>query len=232
MSNHGIATLNRGSELPAACQERPNSIGSESLAANPRSTIRNPRSQLIVLSGPGGTGKTTVARRLLERKNLPLEISVSATTRMPRPGEVDGVHYHFLSREEFDRRRQRGEFVECAEVFGNFYGTLRSELESRLSRGRSVLLEIDVQGALEIKRQFPEAVLIFLKTPSMDEYERRLRLRATDDEQAIRRRLEGARQELARADAYDYEVVNDQLDQAVRDIEAILCEAGGNHSAG
>ncbi|MFW6124901.1 MAG: guanylate kinase, partial [Pirellulales bacterium] len=150
-------------------------------------------------------------------------LSVSATTRPPRPGESEGrEYYYFLTEEEFERRRRRGEFLEYAEVYGNWYGTLHSEVEQRRAAGQWVLLEIDVQGAATVFEQEPDAISIFLTTPSWEEYERRLRGRRTEEEAAIRRRLEGARRELEYAPRYSYRVVNDDVERTIEEICEIL----------
>jgi guanylate kinase len=173
-------------------------------------------------------GKTTVLRRLLGSAPVPLEASVSATTRPARPGEVDGVDYRFLTEEEFARRRQRGEFLECFQVFGrgDWYGTLFSEVTPRLQGGKWVLLEIDVQGALSVMERFPHAITIFLRPGSWEQLESQLRGRATDTDQAVQSRLQRARDELALADHYRYQVVNDDVDRAVREICHILTQGG------
>ena len=180
--------------------------------------------QFVVLSGPSGSGKTTIVARLLERSTVKLVKSVSATTRKPRKNEIDGENYYFLTPEEFARRRERGEFLECAEVHGtgNWYGTLRSEVERARRLGGWALLEIDVQGALQIMRKYPQALTIFLKTSSETEYDKRLRGRGTDAEEIIQRRLANARKELEYAPEYRYQVVNDDLDQAVGEIVNII----------
>jgi guanylate kinase len=188
---------------------------------------------LIILSGPSGVGKSELVKRLLAREDLPLRLSVSATTRRPRDREVDGVSYHFWPRERFEEELRAGGFLEHAEVFGNRYGTLKSEVEPYRERGVGVLLEIDVQGAEQVRRQCPDAVSIFLLAPSLETYEQRLRRRRTESEEAIRRRLEGARRELAQAGAYDYRVVNDDLDRAAAEVEAIIRgQFGGQNDDG
>ncbi len=180
--------------------------------------------RIVIISGPSGAGKSTVVRRLLEVCALPLTLSVSATTRAPRPGEIDGQDYHFLTVAEFQRRRENGDFLESKEVFarGDYYGTLRSETASGLSQGKWVILEIDVEGALSVLEQDPTAITIFLHPGSMTELERRLRSRGTDSEPSIQRRLEVARREMAVLDHYRYEVVNDTVDRAVQEICEIL----------
>lgn len=182
--------------------------------------------QIVVLSGPSGSGKTTIVNRLLRESPVKLVKSVSATTRPPRPGEVHGEAYYFMTREEFKARLERGEFLEHAEVFGvgYYYGTLKSELERAREERGWAFLEIDVQGALEVMRQFPDAVTIFLKTPSEAVYEERLRSRGTESEAIIQRRLQTVREELTYCDRYTYQVVNDQLDGAVRNICEILTQ--------
>jgi guanylate kinase len=180
--------------------------------------------QFVVLSGPSGSGKTTIVERLLERSPVKLIKSISATTRAPRKNEVDGQNYYFLTPDEFAARRQRGDFLECAEVHGtgNWYGTLKSEIERARRLGGWALLEIDVQGAQQIMRKHPRALTIFLRTSSEAEYERRLRGRGTDAEEIIERRLANARNELKYAPEYRYQVVNDDLDQAVGEIVTII----------
>jgi guanylate kinase len=184
------------------------------------------RGRVVVVSGPSGAGKTSVMQRVYRCCPVPLVRSVSATTRPPRPGEADGVDYHFLTRAEFDARRKRGEFIECFPVFAqqSWYGTLRSEVAAGLDAGRWVVLEIDVQGALVVMERYPDAITIFLQPGSLAELERRLRGRGTETEEAIRRRLETAARELAMADRYQYHVANDDMDQAVRELSDILTQ--------
>jgi guanylate kinase len=183
-----------------------------------------PQGRLVVVSGPSGAGKTSVMRRVYQTCGVPLVRSVSATTRTPRDGETDGVDYHFVTPEDFQLRRQRGEFLECFEVFGHshWYGTLRAEVASGLNRGKWVVLEIDVQGALAVMREYPDAITIFLRPSSPQELERRLRDRGTETEQSIRRRLAQAESEMAVAGRYQHQVINDDMDQAVREISEIL----------
>ena len=183
--------------------------------------------KLIVISGPSGAGKTTLLKRLFEE--FPdLVASVSATTRSPRPGERDGVDYHFLSTDEFERRRRAGDFLECFEVFdgGTWYGTLEGEVAPSLEAAKSIVLEIDVQGAAAIVKRYPQAITIFVlpSSPdkSQDELERRLRGRGTESEESIHRRLDAARRELKCADRYRYQVVNDDIETAVKQICDII----------
>jgi guanylate kinase len=160
----------------------------------------------------------------METSELPLHLSVSVTTRAPRGQEQDGKDYHFWSRPRFDSAVAAGDFLEWAEVFGRCYGTLRSEVEPFRERGEGVILVIDVQGATQLRRRCPDAVTVFLRTSSLDEYERRLRNRHTEDESAIQRRLTAARGELEHAHAYDHQVINDDLTAAVTNLQAIVAE--------
>jgi guanylate kinase len=182
----------------------------------------NALAPLIIVSGPSGSGKTTVIGRLLKECSLPLRLSVSATTRPPRPGEIDGVHYHFWTRERFEDELHKGSFLEHAEVHGNYYGTLRAEVEPYRAQGIIVLLDIDVQGAAQVRRQCKNVVTVFLQTSSLAAYEDRLRRRGTEDEAALQRRLATAQRELAHAGEYDYAVMNDNLEEAVTQLGAIV----------
>jgi guanylate kinase len=190
--------------------------------------------QLVIVSGPSGSGKTTVLARLLAQPPLALKLAVSATTREPRQGEREGVDYYFLSREEFDRRRRNEEFLECFEVFGrgHWYGTLNSEVAPSLQAGKWVILEIDVNGMLAVTQHYPEAITIFLRPSSLEELERRLRARGTESEDAIQRRLAEARRELALAHRYRYQVINDNLQQAVTEMARILRQHAESQEAG
>jgi guanylate kinase len=177
---------------------------------------------ILVITGPSGVGKGTLIKELLER--IPgLQLAVSATTRQPREGEVNGRDYHFLSGEDFDRRVAAGEFVEHAEYAGNRYGTLRSEL-ARPARG--IVLEIDVQGARQVRDTLPEATRIFVEPPSFEDLARRLARRGADSPDQIERRLEAAREELAARDQFDHRIVNDDLERAageLTDLVATMC---------
>lgn len=174
---------------------------------------------LMVLSGPSGVGKGTIKEILKTRINL-IE-SVSATTRNMREGEVDGVSYHFLSHEQFDAKVENGEFLEHFNNFGNKYGTLKSVVEKSLEKG-DVLLEIDVQGALEVKKKMPETVLIMIAPPKISELKHRLEKRGTETAEEIQKRFNLCKKELALYESYDYLVVNADLDKAVTDVEKII----------
>lgn len=176
---------------------------------------------LIVLSGPSGAGKGTLCQELL--KQMPhLKYSVSATTRQPRQGEVDGLHYYFRSREEFQAMIEGDELLEWAEFCGNYYGTPKFAVEQAIQAGNDVILEIEIQGALQIKKRFPQGVFIFIVPPSMDELSQRIHKRGTESEEVIQRRLQTALQELEYVTEYDYVVVNDEVPLAVDKLKCIL----------
>ncbi len=187
---------------------------------------------LIILSGPSGSGKSTLLERLLAKADLPLHVSVSATTRLPRGGEIDGKHYYFWTPERFEEAKRAGEFLESAQVHGCQYGTLRSEVDPYRRQGISVILDIDVQGAAQIRRIYPDSISIFLRAGSLEMYEARLRQRGTENEESIRRRLAAAAQELDRAGQYDYQVINEDLSTAVAEVETIVRRQSkrGNHA--
>ncbi|HEY0516537.1 MAG TPA: guanylate kinase [Solirubrobacteraceae bacterium] len=177
--------------------------------------------RVFVITGPSGVGKGTLIRGLMER--LPqLELSVSATTRQPRAGEQDGVDYHFLGPEEFDRRVAAGEFVEHADYAGRRYGTLRSELDRRVKAGVPVVLEIEVQGARQVREAMPEAVQVFIAPPSLEALRTRLVGRGTDDQQEVERRLQVAEQELRAQPEFGHVVVNDRLEDALERLTEIV----------
>lgn len=177
--------------------------------------------RLSVITGPSGVGKGTLVSRLLARHPR-IWLSVSATTRPPRPGEVEGESYFFLSREHFERQVAAGGFLEWAEFAGNLYGTPREPVERQLAAGRPVLLEIELEGARQVRRSFPAGFQVMLQPPSLEELERRIRGRGTDAEAAIQRRLERAREELAAAAEFDATLVNGDLELALADLEKLL----------
>ena len=179
------------------------------------------KGMLLVISGPSGTGKGTIINRLME-EDKSLVFSVSATTRAPRPGEIDGVHYHFVSNEKYDELVAEGAFVEYATVHGNRYGTLRSEVYQRLECGENVVLDIDVQGALNVIASEKEKVSIFILPPSMKVLRERLTGRGTETEEAVERRLHNAVWEISQKDYYEYKVINDDLEVCVRTLQAII----------
>lgn len=179
---------------------------------------------LVIVSGPSGVGKSTVLKGVFRQSRLPLVMSVSATTRPPRPGEVDGVNYHFLTEEEFRSRRENDDFLECVEVFGrgHWYGTLKDSVYTSLQEGKWVILEIDVVGAAKVLQFAPNSTSIFIHPGSLSELEKRLRGRHTETEEAIQRRLEVARQELAEVSRYQFVVENLDISQTIEQICQIL----------
>jgi len=179
------------------------------------------KGKLVVISGPSGTGKSTVCRRLAQL-DASIQLSVSATTRPPRKTERNGEDYYFLTRKEFEERIARGEFAEYAEYAGNLYGTPRQALEEGVARGKTIVMDIDVQGAAQVLRAYPDAVTIFLEPPDFDELLRRLNSRNTDSPEAKQRRIRIATQEMGRLKEYRYQVVNDDLAKAVRQIYGLI----------
>jgi guanylate kinase len=175
----------------------------------------------VVLAGPSGVGKGAIVSRLLAARP-DLQLSVSATTRPPRPDEVHGRHYYFVDPETFDRLVATGGLLEWAEIFGNRYGTPREAVERALEEGRTVVVEIDVQGARQIRATLPDAYMVFIKPPTLEELERRLRTRDTETDEQVRRRLEKAAEELAAEPEFDAVVVNDQLDESARKVIEIV----------
>ena len=177
--------------------------------------------KLFVISGSSGVGKGTVIDGFLKR-NPQFTLSISCTTRKMRPGEVDGVNYFFLSKDEFKDCIENNKFLEWAEFAGNYYGTKQKYIHQCLEEGKNLILEIDTQGAIQVKQKMPEAVLIFIAPPSFEILEKRLRGRHTEDEETIQKRLEAVKKELERAENFDYKVINDDVDRAIQNLEDII----------
>ncbi|MEI8388741.1 MAG: guanylate kinase [bacterium] len=176
---------------------------------------------LFVISGPSGVGKGTLVKML--RENTPeIKISVSATTRSPRPGEINGVHYLFLTKEDFKNKIEAGEFLEWAEFSGNFYGTNKKFVEKKLEEGQNIILEIDVQGAFQVKNKLEDAILIFIEPPCFEELQSRLFKRRTESDEEIQKRLSIVKSELEQKKKFNYTVVNDNLDIAFNNLETII----------
>ena len=176
---------------------------------------------LYVFTGPSGAGKGTVLSRLLSEDEK-LFFSISATTRAPRPGEKDGVQYYFLTKEDFEAKIAANACLEHAKYVDNYYGTLEAPVNEKLEEGYDVILEIEVQGAMQVHQKRPDAVMVFIAPPSFEELAARLRGRGTEDEEKVRKRLETAKEELKSRDRFDYVVVNDEIDRAVRELQGIL----------
>jgi len=181
------------------------------------------RGKLIVISAPSGAGKTTIAREILKR-NPSLSFSVSATTRTKRSGEVEGKDYYFLTKDEFLRRVRAAEFVEWEELFGNYYGTLKAEVNRALSRGKRLIFDVDVNGGLSIKRQYPDALLIFILPPNITVLKERLLKRQTENPQTMSTRLERVPMEIEKGKEFDRQVINDDLGRAVEEVDRIVKE--------
>ncbi len=184
----------------------------------------NKAGKLIIVSGPSGAGKSTLLEKVFRQSGLPLEWSVSATTRKPRPGEVEGRDYHFLSSKQFEKKRAAGEFLECFEVYsrGHWYGTLQSEVAPRLEAGNWVVLEIDVEGTMAVIERYPDAITIFVRPSSLEELERRLKARGTESAEDIEQRIKVAGREMESIDFYRHVVINDDVEQATQQLCEIL----------
>ena len=182
------------------------------------------RGLIFIVSGPSGSGKSTVLHHVFEKRDR-LYFSISATTRRPRPGEIDGEDYYFLSKERFKVLCDDGELLEHAEYAGNYYGTPRGPIENKLADGFDVIMDIDIQGARQVKAKLPEVILIFIAPPSMEELEYRLRGRSTESEEKILCRLETARSELSQSDFYDFVVINDDVLKASEEVLDIIEKA-------
>ncbi|BBE52162.1 Guanylate kinase [Ferriphaselus amnicola] len=179
---------------------------------------------LFIISAPSGAGKTSLVQRLLVI-NSGIRLSISYTTRLPRPGEVNGREYHFVSRDEFVQMSERGDFLESAEVYGNLYGTSESWINSQLHEGSDILLEIDWQGAAQVRRLFPEAISIFILPPSIEALHTRLSGRRQDSEEVIANRMAAAREDISHVSEFDYVIINDKLDEALRQLDAVVIAA-------
>lgn len=177
--------------------------------------------RLFVISGCSGVGKGTVINKFMER-NKDFILSVSCTTRKPRPGEIDGINYFFISKEEFEQNIKEDKFLEYAQFAENYYGTKKKYIKQKFEEGFNIILEIETNGALQVKEKMPDAVLIFIAPPSVEELEHRLRGRHTEDEETIKKRLAQVKIELERSKKYDYIVINDSVERAVEEIESIV----------
>lgn len=183
------------------------------------------RGNLFIVSAPSGAGKTSLVNALLSR-NREIDLSISYTSRAPRPGETDGKDYHFVSRETFLAMAKHGDFLESAEVYGNLYGTSQSWIAAEIAAGRDILLEIDWQGAAQVRGKFPDCIGIFILPPSLQALETRLKGRAQDSAEVIARRISSAREDVAHVAEFDYVIINDKLDDALQQLDAIVVAAG------
>lgn len=183
--------------------------------------MENKKGKIIAISAPSGTGKTTIVRRVL--KDIPgLVFSVSATTRKPRENEKDGVHYFFISEDEFKDKIEKNEFIEWEKFYDYFYGTFKSEVENAVNSGKSIILEVDVKGALSLKSIYPESVLIYIVPPSFDELVKRLKNRNTESEEDLQKRIDRAKMELGLKDKFDFAIENENLETAVSETESLV----------
>lgn len=180
---------------------------------------------LFIISAPSGAGKTTLVGALLN-SNKQIALSISYTTRAPRPGETDGKEYHFVSRDKFLHMAQQGDFLESAEVYGNLYGTSQPWIENQLACGRDILLEIDWQGAAQVRKLMPHAISIFILPPSLDTLETRLKGRGQDSAEIIAQRLHAAQEDISHVAEFDYVIINNKLDEALRQLDAVITAAG------
>lgn len=183
--------------------------------------MRKFRSNFVVLSAPSGGGKTTIARMLVKRHEN-VSISISATTREKRPREEEGKDYYFLSKSEFNKNIQKDNFLEHEEVHGDYYGTLKNRVEELVKQGQIVIFDIDVNGALSIKKTYPEAILLFVKPPSLEELKTRLKMRKSESDEAINKRLSRIEFEYKKSEAFDHIIINDNLNHAVEEIEKLI----------
>ena len=175
---------------------------------------------LIVISGPSGVGKGTICKELMKRYDY--NVSISATTRSPREGEVDGVNYHFLDKKSFEEKLSNNEFLEYAQVYGNYYGTLKQSVENEIHNGKNIILEIDIQGTLQVQKVYKNAIYIFLLPPSINELKNRILKRGSETESSFNLRFSSVSEELKYMNSYDYAVINDDIDQAVEKIHNII----------
>ena len=180
---------------------------------------------LFIVSAPSGAGKTSLVSALL-KINKQIDLSVSYTTRAPRPSETNGVDYHFVTREQFTEMAKRGDFLESAEVYGNYYGTSQSWISQENSKGKDILLEIDWQGAAQVRSKFPDSIGIFILPPSLEALESRLHGRKQDSAEIIAKRLQAAREDISHVAEFDYVIINDQLDVALQQLNAVVVAAG------